>query len=87
MITATAPKTTISILLRNAADHLKFRVGWERTYDYNDLKAAQLLYAKADLFVAEAQIESWFVDLGFDGQCQPDSSIGGIECYSSLEIS
>lgn len=72
MITATDPeyptsRTGTAMFLTDAANHLKIK----GQCDYNDHKAAQLLDAKADLLVAEAQIESWEVDLGFNG-CQAE---------------
>jgi hypothetical protein len=73
-----------SIFLAHSADYLKGYTEWpERAkpnglrpkigeLDYNDRKSSQLLEALSDLIMAETRIASWYVDLGFDGQCQPD---------------
>lgn len=62
---------------------------WERAVDikrdYNDRKAAQLLGVLSDLLLAEAQLDSWYVDLGFQGCQGDDNSIGGIPCVASEE--
>lgn len=60
-------RTGAAIFLKDAATHLKLK----GHCDYNDHKASQLLDAKADLLIAEARIESWEVDLGFNG-CQAE---------------
>lgn len=52
---------------------------------YHDRKASQLLEAMGDLLIAEARIESWFVDLGFVGCQGDDNSIGGIPCIAGEE--
>lgn len=88
MTTARDPNPTtgsgVSIFLAHAADHLKTGECGDKAIvlrDYHDRKASQLLEAKSDLILAEVRIASWFVDLGFDGQCQvEDSSIGGVPC-------
>lgn len=57
--------------------------------DYNDHKAKQWFEAMFDLLVAEAYLEAWRADLGFNGECgtynAEDSSIGGVPCISSEE--
>ena len=83
-------KTEAAALLYRAAARLKecgldLRIDAIRSgvfdRDYNDYKVSQLLEAKADLLVAETRIESWLVDLGWNGVCEvEDSSIGGVPC-------
>jgi hypothetical protein len=66
MITLGDPKTKTAMTLRRAADYLQTDYS-----DYNSRKAAKLLENISDLLIAEAQIDSWVVDLGFTG-CQTD---------------
>jgi len=88
MITVTAPKTSVANFLNTAKAHLDTSEEGIKDRDYNDHKAAQLLGIIADLLIDEARFECWFLDLGFDGQCQiEDSSIGGIPCLSSQDNS
>src|SRR5271166_5488316 len=72
MITVTAPKTTIANFLNNAKAHLETSEEGIKDRDYHDHKTAQLIGALAELQMVEALIQSWFVDLGFDGQCQAE---------------
>lgn len=87
-----------SIFLYHAAEYLKGYTAWpdrakpdglrpkQAELDYHDHKSSQLLEALSDLILAETRISSWFVDLGFDGQCQiEDSSIGGVPCIMADE--
>jgi hypothetical protein len=53
--------------------------------DYNDHKAQQLFLVLAELLLAETQLDSWFVDLGFAGCQGDDNSIGGIPCLEVEE--
>ena len=86
MITATAPKTTIANFLNNAKAHLDTSEEGIKDRDYHDHQV-QLLGILADSLINAARLEAWLSRSGFDGQCQEDSSIGGIPCLSSLEIS
>ena len=77
-------KTSAALFLYDASNYLDDGLSTQNAY--NDRKASRLLEAKADLLIAEARIESWFVDLGFDGQCQVEnSSIGGVPCIMPTE--
>lgn len=85
-------KTGAALFLANAKDRvstqftcLSFDKGLDIPRDYNDHKAAQLLGVLSDLLLAEAQFDSWFVDLGFQGCQGDDNSIGGIPCIATEE--
>jgi hypothetical protein len=86
-ITLGVPRTKIAISLRNASEYLSTLLGPKCKHhlrDYHDHKSAQLLCAIADLLIAEAQIESWRADIGFNG-CQEDSSTGGVACHTMCQ--
>lgn len=94
-------KTSAAIFVARCAARLEQTVwnketGEEWPRNYNDHKAAQLFKALSDLLIAEAFIDSWRIDLGFNG-CQAEevdlnaelakgySSIGGIPCIMPEE--
>lgn len=84
-------KTGAALLLIHASEYLDHdRTCYIQEHppidrDYHDHKAGQLCEFTADLLLAQARIEAWRVDLGFNGKCIEDSSIGGIPCISSDE--